>query len=111
MRDQLAARQPDFQATVLAIDPHEEWSARYLLKRTGLATDDVSFPLLQDPALTASASYGVAFQMRVHVEESNRPATFIIDKEGILRYERRGTTYSDRPPASQIKEELRKLMK
>ena len=62
-----------------------------------------------DPTLTVSATYGVAFGMRVHTEESNRPATFIIDKEGVLRYAKRGTSFSDRPTPKQILSELKKL--
>ena len=83
MRDELGGE--DGIAQVLAIDPHESWSAKYLLKDSGLETADVNFPLLMDPSLTVSATYGVAFQMRIHTELSNRPATFIIDKQGVIR--------------------------
>jgi peroxiredoxin len=62
-----------------------------------------------DPALTVSATYGVPFQMRVHVELSNRPATFIIDKGGVIRFAQRGTTFSDRPPIKKMISELKKL--
>ena len=94
---------------MLAIDPHESWSAKYLLKDSGLETSDVNFPLLMDPSLTVSATYGVAFQMRIHTELSNRPATFIIDTKGILRYARRAKTFGDRPNTKQIAAELKKL--
>jgi peroxiredoxin len=94
---------------LLAVDPHEKWSAQYLLKDVGLETDDLRFPLLLDPTQTVSATYGVAFQMRVHVEESNRPATFIIDKQGVLRYAKRGETYGDRPNQHVIREQLEML--
>ena len=96
-------------AQLLAVDPHEVWSARHLLKRTGLSSDDIHFPLLMDPSQTVSATYGVAFQMRIHVEVSNRPATFIIDKNGFIRYARRAQTYADRPTLKQIVEQLKKL--
>ena len=86
-------------AELLAVDPHEAWSAKYLLRDSGFETADVNFPLLMDPSQTVSATYGVAFQMRIHTELSNRPATFIIDKSGILRDEKRAETYSDRPQA------------
>jgi peroxiredoxin len=56
----------DLNAELLSVDPHEVWSSRFLLKETGLSTDDLQFPLLIDPSLTVSATYGVAFQMRVH---------------------------------------------
>jgi peroxiredoxin len=53
--------------------------------------------------------YGVAFQMRIHTEISNRPATFVIDKQGILQYARRGSYFGDRPSVADIITELKKL--
>ncbi len=99
----------DLDAVVLAIDPHERWAAQALLKEVGLSTDDVNFPLLLDPTQTVSAAYGVACQMNIHVEVSNRPATFIIDQQGILRFEHRGQSFGDRPRPSEIVGELKKL--
>ena len=99
----------ELNAQLLAIDPHEVFSARYLLMETGLSTDDVHYPVLMDPSLTVSAMYGVAFQMRIHVEVSNRPATFVIDKQGILRYAKRARTFADRPTPARIVAELTKL--
>lgn len=93
----------------MAIDPHESWSAKSLLESSGLSTDDVDYPLLLDPTQTVSATYGVAFQMRVHTELSNRPATFVIDKGGVIRFEKRGKTFGDRPAPDQVLAELRKL--
>lgn len=90
-----------------AIDPHESYSAKYLLKDAGLTTDDLSFPVLIDPSLTVSAAYGVPFQMRIHVEWSNRPATFVIDQQGILRFAHRAETFGDRPKADEILDLIR----
>ena len=108
MRDQLAKLE-DFDAQLLAIDPHESWSAKYLLKEVGFETSDLHYPLLMDPTQTVSAAYGVAFQMRIHTEWSNRPATFIIDRDGILRFAKRGKSFLDRPTPTRIVEELKKL--
>jgi len=94
---------------VLAVDPHESWSAKHLLREVGLSEGDVGYPLLADPSLTTSAAYGVAFQMRIHTELSNRPATFIIDRDGLLRYAHRAKTYADRPTAADILDELENL--
>jgi len=96
-------------AELLAVDPHEAWASQALMKDTGLEADDLNYPLLLDPALAVSATYGVAFQMRIHTEWSNRPATFIVDREGILRYGRRAKTFSDRPSVDEILNELAKL--
>lgn len=97
------------QAQLLAIDPHESWSAKYLLREVGLSTDDLNYPLLMDPSLTVSAMYGVPFQMRIHTEWSSRPATFIVDKQGVLRYAKWGEKYNDRPQPEDIVAELNKL--
>ena len=91
------------------MDPHERWAAQSLLEEVGLEESDVNFPLLLDPSLTVSATYGVATQMRIHTEESNRPATFIVDIDGVLRYAKRAETYGDRPGPSEILAELQKL--
>ncbi len=99
----------DQNAQLIVIDPHEHWSAKSLLKESGFETDDVSYPLLMDPSLIVSATYGVLFQMRIHTEWSNRPATFIIDRDGIIRYARRATSFNDRPTPNDIVAELRKL--
>ena len=99
----------DCNAQLLAVDPHEVSSAKYLLKETGLSTDDLNYPLLMDPSLTISAMYGVAFGMRIHTEVSNRPATFVIDKSGVIRYARLAQSFGDRPSPKQIVAELNKL--
>lgn len=108
MRDKLKSLK-ETDAQLLAVDPHEIWSAKYLLRETGFKTDDLQFPMLMDPTQTISATYGVAFQMRIHTEVSNRPATFVIDKQGILRYARLARTFADRPRPKQIIAEIRKL--
>ena len=99
----------EYDAQLIAIDPHESWSAKFLLKESGFETDDVHYPLLTDPAFLVSATYGVAFQMRIHTELSNRPATFVIDKAGIIRYAKRGTAFNDRPKPNDLIEELKKI--
>ena len=91
------------------MDPHESWSAKGLLKEAGVSTDDLTFPVLMDPSLTVSATYGVPFQMRVHTELSNRPATFVVDKQGVIRFAQRATTFADRPSADNIVEVLQSL--
>lgn len=96
-------------AQLLVVDPHESWSAKHFLKDVGLESGDVGYPLLMDPALTVSATYGVAMQMKIHTEFSNRPTTFVIDREGVIRYERRAKTFSDRPKPDELVAEAKKL--
>ena len=109
---QLRDRVDEFKrhgAQLIAIDPHESFRVRHMLRSVGYEADVLTYPILADPANTVSATYGVAFQMGIHTEWANRPATFIIDRDGVLRYERRGLTYDDRPTPEQIFEELDKL--
>jgi peroxiredoxin len=108
LRDKIS----DFEkagAQLLVVDPHESWAAKHFLKDVGLESGDIGYPLLMDPALTVSATYGLAMQMKIHVEWSNRPATFLIDREGVIRYERRAKTFSDRPKPDELVTELKKL--
>jgi peroxiredoxin len=96
-------------ARVIVVDPHDAWPARHFLKDVGMEAKDVGFTLLLDPAHVASATYGVAFQMRIHTEISNRPATFVIDRAGVIRYQRRAKSFADRPSTDEILAELKKL--
>ncbi|MCI0359328.1 MAG: peroxiredoxin family protein [Planctomycetaceae bacterium] len=103
---------PDIQkagAQLLVVDPHESWPAKHFLKEVGLETGEVGYPLVLDPTHVTSATYGVAFQMRIHTELSNRPATFIVDRHGTLRYAHRAKAFNDRPTADEILAELKKL--
>ena len=58
------------------------------------------FPLLADPASTASATYGVAFQGFVGTH--NRPATFVIDREGVIHFEAKKGDVGDQPSAERL---------
>lgn len=94
---------------VLVVDPHEIYRVRHMLRTAREQSGLAAFPILADPAQLVSATYGVAMQMRIHTEWSNRPATFVIDRSGIIRHARRGTTYSDRPGPAKILEVVRGL--
>jgi peroxiredoxin len=96
-------------AQVIAVDPHESYRVRHMLRSVGVTADELTYPILADPANTVSATYGVAFQMSIHTEWSNRPATFVIDRDGVIRYERRGTRFSDRPKPEELFGLLEKL--
>jgi peroxiredoxin len=56
------------------------------------------WPHCSDPGGAVGAIYGVDPQaFAVHSEYVNRPSTFIIDKEGIVRFAYYGTFWGDRP--------------
>ncbi len=107
---QLRGKIKDFRsagAELFFIDPHEVWSGRHFLDKLGLQAAEGGQEVLLDPALLASAAYGVAMQMRIHTQLSNRPATFIVDSNGVLRYERRAKHFADRPSADELLHELK----
>ena len=96
-------------AQLFAIDPHESHRVRHMLRDVGTKPDEVLYPVLADPVSAVSATYGVAFQMNNHTEWSNRPATFVLVKEGVLRFEKRGTAFNDRPKPADLFAEIDKL--
>ena len=66
------------------------------LRSLGSGPDETKCPVLADPSWTTSADY-LGF--------TNRPITFIIDREGMLRFDSRGKRFEsqgnlndDRPP-------------
>ena len=62
----------------------------------------VRFRLISDVKRRIINLYGV-----LHPQEGiARPATFIIDKQGLVRYRHIGKDYSDRPPMSVILQAL-----
>jgi len=69
-------------ARLVAVAPHSAYHVR------SMVGDDLPFPLMADPALTASATYGAAFGLYGR-EWTNWPAAFVIDREGVIRYEHR----------------------
>ncbi len=110
MRDKVAEFEKR-NVQLFAIDPHESHRVRHMLRDVGTKPDEVLYPVLADPVNAVSATYGVAFQMGIHTEWSNRPATFVIDKDGVIRYEKRGTTFNDRPKPADLLAEIDKLDK
>ncbi len=109
---QYGAKRKDFEergAKVFVIDPHDSWRVKHLLTKAGFDTAGLAVPVLCDPTHVVGATYGVAFQMKQFTEWSNRPATFLIDKGGVIRYAHRGKNYGDRPRPEEVLQELDKL--
>jgi len=87
-------------AQVFVVVPHDRARVESWQKRAGEA-----YPVLCDPGFAASCRYGVAFQMRIHTDTSNTPATFLIDRAGTLRWTHVGTgrnNWRDRPSVDEI---------
>lgn len=91
-RDTWNAEVPDFFED--SADKHP-W-----LRSRGTGAEETQCPVLADPSLTTSADYG-----------GSVPATFIIDRDGILRFEYRGKGTFDRPSVDRLLETLDGLKK
>ncbi|MBW6480490.1 MAG: peroxiredoxin family protein [Bacteroidales bacterium] len=65
-------------------------------------TEKIWWPHLLDRAGAIGAMYGAdPLAFAVHAEYINRPVTVIIDKNGIVRFQYRGTFWGDRPTIEQ----------
>ncbi len=70
----------------------------------GLYAEQVWWPHLVDPAGKVGATYGVdPLAFVVHSEPINRPATIVVDKEGVVRFAYYGTYWGDRPSIERIR--------
>ena len=108
---QIRARLHDFEANdaqVLFVESSESYRAEATLEVVHGPGTSASLSLLSDPSHTVAAAYGVAMQMH-HIEWLNRPSSFVIDRDGMIRYEKRGLGVSDRPSPSELLAEVRRL--
>ena len=84
---------------ILVVDPQELFRVSSMRKKL-----KSPFRFLSDPTAWVCAQYGVAKQLMVHQEWVNLPATFIVDKKGILRYAHvgRGWPMSERATPKEV---------
>jgi peroxiredoxin len=68
-------------------------------------TDRIWWPHLMDRAGAVGATYGVdPMAFAVHAEYINRPATIILDPDGVVRFAYYGTYWGDRPSVEETLE-------
>ncbi len=99
----------DANAQTFLIVPHERCRTKWWADRS-----KGDLIVLADPGFLVSSMYGVAFQMRIHTDTSNTPGTFVIDKQGVLRWSHIGQgrrNYADRPSASETLLKVREFAK
>lgn len=91
-------------ATVIAVcpDPAEE-VARVV------ETDHLDYAVLSDPELTSVFAYGIFHENEPKGRRIPRPSTFIIGRDGKVKYAYVGENASDRPDIAAVLEEVRKL--
>ena len=81
-------------AQILAVSVDDLSQAEFAVEKLGL-----QFPVLEDPNGQVSSEYGVFDLLNDGVAA---PSTFLLDKEGAIRWQYIGTSKSDRPANSQI---------
>lgn len=91
-------------ATVIAVcpDPVEE------VARVA-QSDHLDYTVLSDPELTSVHAYGVFHEDEPKGRRIPRPSTFVIGRDGKVKYVYVGESPSDRPAISSVLEEVRKL--
>ena len=77
------------------------FESQFLVENLGLP-----MPVLYDPEAEVIGRYGVYDLLG---DGMATPATFIIDKEGVIRWKHVGSRVSDRPTAQQVLELLEQL--
>ena len=86
-------------AEVLAVSVDNLAGAERVVSQIG-----IPFPILYDPTKEVPQEYGV---FNLLGDNLATPSTFILDKEGVIRYKYVASgSISDRPPVSQILEQL-----
>lgn len=96
-------------AKVLIVEANEPYRVRATARMASLpAKGDARIPILFDSAHTVAATYGVAMQMN-HIEWLNRPSTFLIDRQGILRKTFLAKSPDDRPSTDTLVNAVRAM--
>jgi len=67
-----------------------------------LAKNPISFPFLFDEDRTVTKTYGVYQRLGVDAINIARPTTFVIDRNGIIRYLYVGSSQYDRAPVDEV---------
>ncbi len=91
----------DLDGEVVAISTDKLSEAAYVVEALGL-----EFPILYDPEATVVTDYGVFDLLK---DGLATPSTFLIDKEGNIRWKYVGKTISDRVSAQQMITKLKQL--
>ena len=71
----------------------------------------MDFPLLADPGSSVHEAYGIVEPYYFHRRDMYLPATFLVDKEGNLKWLYIGKRNSDRPSRGLILEQLSQLQR
>ena len=76
-----------------------------------LDANPVSFPFLLDEDRAVTKSYGVYQRLGIDAINIARPATFVVGRDGIIRYLYVGSSQVDRAPLEEVLDALQRAAK
>ena len=91
----------ELETVIFAISTDDLSGAKSIASRVG-----ISFPVLYDPAADVVEAYGVYDLLRDGLATAS---TFLIDKQGVIRWKYVARGISDRPSESEVLEQLGEL--
>ncbi len=94
------------QILAISVDSHDD-SKKFVQKLKEKFTGDLDFPLLEDKDHKVITRYGI---LNPNNKGWPHPATYVVDKQGIVRWRFIETDFRKRPTNGQILEALRKLL-
>ena len=74
-----------------------------------LATHPLEFPFLLDEDRSVTKAYGVYHRLAMDAINIARPATFVVDRGGTIRWIYVGSSQTDRAPMEQVLQQARAL--
>ncbi len=75
--------------------------AQYVVEKVG-----IPFPILYDPSTEMVEDYGVYNLLN---DGLAAPATFVIDKSGVIRWKYVSKSYYDRPPTDEVLSQVKMI--
>lgn len=93
------------QILAVSIDSHED-SKKFVQKLKERFAGDLDFPMLEDKNHKVIDRYGI---FNPEGKGWPHPATYVIDKQGVVRWKYIEVDYTKRPTNEQILQALRKL--
>jgi peroxiredoxin len=93
------------QILAVSVDSHDD-SKKFVQKLKERFTGDLDFPLLEDKDHKVINRYGI---LNPNSKGWPHPATYVVDKQGVVRWRFIETDFKKRPTNEQILGALRKL--
>lgn len=95
----------EYDTVILTIKPEP-----HAIVKTFKDPETMDIPILADPGSSVHEAFGIIKPYRFHRRDMYLPATFLVDKEGKLKWLYVGKRNTDRPSREQILEQLSKLI-